>query len=390
MGWSGGLQGESMSQGGSGDVGRHGGSGDVGRHGGSGDVGRHGGSGDLGRHGGSGDVGRHGGSGALAGHGGVRSPPTCVAPTCTPPTGTWPPPPKTFLRSSRGSWMVHRMAWACGLEQALDLQAQRQRLEMQARRRRLAAGPLKRYVQGSGVSPIRNTALRLASVQLTRQHTSRNSSTYLSNGLPLCRKRQSLSSAVRDAGYTGVRKIPILFVDIQRLWSLLLLRVYVAVETMRAGPQSHLDMARIRLTTVVTVHESVVSSWCLCDGVGVSPDCFVWASPLIVDQRQLWALTIGLFNALSFVSCLSDRCVESGCLCLVFLCVPWIGLLAAVSCFSCSLLDYSLDFTHGLTDTTLHGSPFSTDHHSPRITTVHRSPCVTTLLLTVYVLMCLF
>ncbi|ROL10880.1 CD48 antigen [Anabarilius grahami] len=61
--------------------------------------------------------------------------------------------------------------------------------------------------------------------------------------------------------------------------------------------------------------------------------------------------------------------------------VPWIGLLAAVSWFSCSLLDYSLDFSHGLTDTTLR-LPFSTDHHRPSKSLCYHSPA------DCYVLMC--
>ncbi|ROL45086.1 Ribonuclease inhibitor [Anabarilius grahami] len=57
---------------------------------------------------------------------------------------------------------------------------------------------------------------------------------------------------------------------------------------------------------------------------------------------------------------------------LVFVCsLDWI--LVAVSWFSCSLLDYSLDFTHGLTDTTRR-SPISTDHHRPSKSLCYHSP----------------
>ncbi|ROL52018.1 B-cell receptor CD22 [Anabarilius grahami] len=56
---------------------------------------------------------------------------------------------------------------------------------------------------------------------------------------------------------------------------------------------------------------------------------------------------------------------------------PWIGLLVAVSWFSCFSLDYSLDFTHGLlhglTDSALR-SPFTTDLHRPSKSLCYRSP----------------
>lgn len=74
---------------------------------------------------------------------------------------------------------------------------------------------------------------------------------------------------------------------------------YCGLSFLRTSPL----LSRLVIRCLILVVRAV------CEYVSRHTDCFMWALPLIIsDQRQLHVISPSLFNALSFVSCLSDRC----------------------------------------------------------------------------------